>query len=112
MLLVAEREVPDPPSLPLPTPSPTPTPTQTTQSRPNLQQEYIARLAWKQGVLGALNLATAILAIRLILLLAVCGAVALAWVALASADPMRLAALGVYTLSVVGPLVWLAARHH
>jgi hypothetical protein len=69
-------------------------------------------LAWKQGVLGAINVATAILAVRLILLLAVAGAVFLALEALATAEPLRLAALGVYTLSVVLPLVWLAARHH
>ena len=94
-----------------------PTQTQTTQTPhepiripPDLRQEYIARTAWKQGVIGTLNLATAILAIRLILLLAVLGAIGLTWLALAQPEPLRLGAVGLYSASVVLPLVWLAGR--
>lgn len=61
-------------------------------------------------MLGALNLATAILAVRLILLVSVCGANVLTYLALRDPDPYRLAALGVYSLVVVVPLIWLAAR--
>jgi hypothetical protein len=73
--------------------------------------EYIHRAAWKAGLLGALNAATAILAVRLILLVSVCGAVALAYLALHDPDPYRLGALGVYAVLVVVPLIWLSARH-
>ena len=61
-------------------------------------------------MLGALNLATAILAVRLILLVAVCGAIAVAYLVLKEPDPYRLGALGVYAAVVVVPLIWLAAR--
>ena len=87
------------------------TTTPTTATPPNpFQQEYIPRSAWKAGVLGALNLATAILAVRLILLVSVCGAISLSYLALLQPDPYRLGALAVYAVVVVVPLVWLAAR--
>ena len=77
---------------------------------PDLQAEYIHRSAWKAGVMGALNVFTAILAVRLTLLVSVCGAISLAYLALQQPDPYRLGALGVYAVVVVVPLVWLAAR--
>lgn len=64
-------------------------------------------------MLGALNLATVILAVRLTLLVAVGGAIWLTWLALGGAgvtDPLRLIALGVYCGAVVVPLVWLTSR--
>jgi hypothetical protein len=61
-------------------------------------------------VIGALNALTVILAVRLTLLVAVCGAIALAYLALQASDPMKLGALGIYTALVVIPLVALAAR--
>lgn len=76
----------------------------------NLHNEYIHRAAWKAGVMGALNVVIALIAVRLILLVAVCGAISLAYLALASTDPYKLGTLAVYTLVVVVPLVWLAAR--
>jgi hypothetical protein len=62
--------------------------------------------------MGALNVATAILAVRLILLVAVCGAVALAYLVLQDPEPSpyRLGALAVFAGIVVVPLIWLAAR--
>jgi hypothetical protein len=86
------------------------TTTPTTPIAPNLQQEYIHRAAWKAGVLGALNLATAILAVRLTLLVSVGGAIGVAFLVLRDPDPYRLAALGIYAAVVVVPLIWLAAR--
>lgn len=82
----------------------------TTQPDVNLPKEYVARSAWKQSVLGTLNVAFLVLAVRLILLLAVLGAVALTWLALAAPDPLRMAAVGLYTVTVVIPLIWLSAR--
>ena len=67
-------------------------------------------MAWKAGVLGALNLAARVLAVRLILLLATIGAAGLTWMALAEHDPLRLIAVGIYTLTVVVPLIWLSSR--
>ena len=61
--------------------------------------------------MGALNVAVAILAVRLILLISIGGAITLAVMALGNAEPMRLAAVGIYTVTVVLPLVWLSGRH-
>jgi hypothetical protein len=72
--------------------------------------EYIHRAAWKSGVMGALNVATAILAVRLTLLVAVGGAIACAYLVMREPDPYRLGALVAYALLVVGPLIWLTAR--
>jgi hypothetical protein len=60
--------------------------------------------------MGALNVATAILAVRLTLLVSVGGAIGVAYLVLREPDPYRLAALGVYAAVVVVPLIWLAAR--
>lgn len=61
-------------------------------------------------MLGALNVVTAVLAVRLILLVSVCGAIALAYLALTQPDPYRLGALAIYAVVVVLPMVWLSAR--
>jgi hypothetical protein len=61
-------------------------------------------------LLGALNVVTAVLAVRLILLVSVCGAIALAYLALTQPDPYRLGALAIYAVVVVLPMVWLSAR--
>ena len=61
-------------------------------------------------MLGALSFASAVLAARLILLVSVCGAIALSYLALTNPDPYRLGALSIYALVVVVPLVWLSAR--
>ena len=82
----------------------------TTTTPTDIQREFVHRAAWKAAMLGSLNLVTAILAVRLILLVSVSGAVALAYLALREPDPYRLGALGVYGVLVVLPMVWLAAR--
>ena len=106
MSLVHEKVIPDPPSSPLP---PTPL-ARSTPTPPSVQREYIHRAAWKAGVLGSLNLAVSILAVRLILLLAVLGAVGLTWLALAARDLLLTVPVGLYTITVCLPLVWLAGR--
>lgn len=70
--------------------------------------ETLHRAAWKAGVMGALNLIVAVVAVRIILLIAVGGAIWLTYLALQAADPMRLVALGVFCVTVVIPSVWLA----
>lgn len=63
------------------------------------------------GVMGALNVLTVVLAVRLTLLVSVCGAAGLAYLVLAGApDPYRLGVLIAYSAIVVVPLIWLAAR--
>lgn len=61
-------------------------------------------------MIGSLNVAAQILAVRLILLLATCGAFALAWSAIQTAQPMQLGAVGLYLAGVILPLVWLSGR--
>lgn len=83
--------------------------TTSTPDRTGFQQEYIHRAAWKAGVLGALNVATKILAVRLTLFAAVCGAIALSYLVLRDPTWPALGVLGVYAGVVVVPLIWLAA---
>jgi hypothetical protein len=58
----------------------------------------------------ALNLATRILATRLILLVAISGGIALTWVCLLNPDPYRLVALAIYCGSAVVPMIVMALR--
>lgn len=60
--------------------------------------------------MGTLNVLCAVLAVRLILLVAVSGGVGLAWLSLQEPDPMRLGALAIYGVLVVVPLIWMAGR--
>ena len=93
--------------------------TATTSSTPNGQPvaratgEYVHRAAWKAGVMGALNLLAVVLAVRLVLLVAVVGALWLAKLALDVPAPVQqpaLIMLGVYCVTVVLPMVWLSSR--
>jgi hypothetical protein len=59
-----------------------------------------------------LNAASVIVAVRLILLISVCGSIVLAYLALTDTNPMRLGALAIYALVVVVPMIWLASRAH
>ena len=72
--------------------------------------ELVSLLAWRNGVLGALTVAIRILSARAILLFAVLGAIGLAWLALLSNDYVRMAALALYTITVVCPLIWLSSK--
>ena len=108
MTAVVDREVESPP----PAEAASPTPTSTSSPRTEQVQELLSRAAWRAGVLGALQVAVFILAARAILLISVCGAICLAYLAIAQAEPLRLGAVGLYTLGVVLPLVWLASRGH
>ena len=111
MTLVGERQEPETPTtLTSLISSATATKNETPPPNPALQQEFMHRSAWQAGVLGALNVITAVLAVRLTLLVSVCGASGLAWMALADPDPYRLATLGVYGAVVVLPLIWLTSR--
>jgi hypothetical protein len=103
MQLVGQDQTPD--QLP-----PTPSISTTTTPQPDIDAFKRNALQWRQGLIASLNVAAAILAVRLILLLAVMGAIALAWVALQAHDLLRLAVLAVYTVTCVGPLIWLSSR--
>lgn len=61
-------------------------------------------------MIASVNVASAILAARLIVLIAVVGAIVLTWAALGDPNPWRLALVGAYGLLVVAPCVWLAGR--
>jgi hypothetical protein len=89
------------------------TTTAPTPGSPQFQQEYMARLVWKNAVLGSLNALALVLAARLAVLAATGGAIFLAWLALGSAGPpdlTRCLALGVYLVGCLVPVVWLASR--
>lgn len=70
----------------------------------------MVRSAWQASVMASLNVAALILAVRFILLIAVIGAFALAWVGVSAPDPWRVAVLAGYAVIVVVPLIWLASR--
>src|SRR6516165_7738102 len=108
--LVKEILEPDPshqlsPSLNPPTTiARTTSPTTTTAPTPR-DLSYIA------GVMGVINGLALVLSARLVVLVAVGGAIALSWVALGRPDQWNtLIALAVYCVTVVGPCVWLAGR--
>lgn len=61
-------------------------------------------------MLAVINTVAAVLAVRLIVLVAVSGGVALTYLALGHPDPYRLGALAIYCLAVVIPAMALAAR--
>lgn len=69
----------------------------------------VSLAAWKSGVMGALNFAAHVLAVRMIVLVAVTGAIGLTWQALADPVLYRVLAVGVYSMLVVIPVVWLSA---
>jgi len=60
--------------------------------------------------MGAMNVAVAILAVRMILLVAVCVAGFLNYEAAVMESPYRLASVGAFNVLVVIPLVWLSSR--
>lgn len=68
----------------------------------------MVRAQWKQRVIATFNVLAVVLAVRFVLLIAVCGAIALTWLTLQSTDPYRLIALGIYAVGVVVPSVYLA----
>ena len=75
--------------------------------------EYVHRAVWKAGVMGALNLLAVVLAVRLVLLVAVIGALWLAKLAIEVPPTVQMPALillGTYCLTTVIPLVWLSSR--
>jgi hypothetical protein len=85
----------------------------TTETPPNpvsQTPEFASRSAWKAGVLGAVNVLALVLAVRVILLVAVIGAISLALIAIRDPDPWRLGAMGIYALAVVVPIIWLSSR--
>jgi hypothetical protein len=93
----------------------TATTTATTQPKPGVSREteFVHRAAWKAGVMGALNLLAVVLAVRLVLLVAVIGALWLAKLAIEVPPSVQMPALvmlGTYCLTTVIPLVWLSSR--
>jgi hypothetical protein len=60
--------------------------------------------------MGAFSVLALVLAIRLALILSIVGAFVLTYIAIVAPDPWRLGALGIYSLAVVIPTVWLSSR--
>lgn len=120
MQLVGERQVPDPQPLSdliagattTATAPPKPTGPWIKDGVPPVSREteYVHRAAWKAGVLGALNVVVAVIAVRFILLVAVAGAVAATFLAMQAPDLFRCVAAAIYAITVVCPLIWLSSR--
>lgn len=113
MQVVHEREVPDPAVEPAAITSTTPTTTSSTSSQATtneLNAELISRYAWRQGLLASISVISQILAVRVVLLVAVLGAVFLTYLALSQGDVLRLGALGIYCAVVVAPIVFLSYK--
>ena len=113
MQLVGEKTLPDQPaSLSSLIAANTPT-TSSTPKAAVRETEFVTRAAWRNGVMGALNLLAVVLAVRLVLLVAVLGALWLAKLALEVPPSVQMPALvmlGTYCLTTVIPLVWLSSR--
>ena len=112
MQLVAEKTTPDQPSLSTLIAAQTST---TPKPQPTIPVSYetASRAAWKQAVFATINVLLVVLAVRLVLLVAVIGALWLAKLALDVPIAMQMPALvmlGVYCATVVIPLVWLSSR--
>jgi hypothetical protein len=126
MLLVAERQEPEMPSqsprvalaetillgktTPTTSSPSNPLANQQPVQPPFVNQEIAHRAAWKAGVLGAVNVFAMILGARLLVLVAIAGAIWLTWTGLGNPDLFRLIALGTYCVAVVVPVVWLASQ--
>lgn len=84
--------------------------TKPTTLPPNQQFELMQRAAWRAGVMGSLNALALVLAARLIVLVAVAGAIALTFSALGHPDSWNTqVVLGVYTSGAV-LVSWLVSR--
>jgi len=109
--VLSERSVPSPTPPPLSFPSladdhQTDQQPRSTTSGPTstpLPQVY------PQAMLAAFDVIAKVLAARLILLLSVFGAFALAYLATTNPSNLTLAMAGIYNLTVVAPLIWLTA---
>ena len=102
---IVEPEPVTPVTMSLPTPRPTiPMPTPASPSA--TERTYIA------GVMGTVNVLALLLSARLVALVAVAGAIALAWYALGASDILlvqwRTIALGIYAVAVCLPALWLS----
>jgi len=82
-------------------------PTGTTIQTP--QPEAVHRAVWKAGVMGAINVLVAVIAVRLIVLVAVMGGIGLAYMALQEPDAYRLGVVALFGGFVVLPVVWLSS---
>jgi uncharacterized membrane protein YhaH (DUF805 family) len=60
--------------------------------------------------MGAVNVAAQVLSLRLLVLVAISGGIGLSFAALSTPDPFRLGALVIYGVTVVIPVIALAAR--
>jgi len=113
MQLVGEKQIPDQPTLSSLIATAAATTSTTPKPGVSRETEFVHRGAWKAGVMGALNLLAVVLAVRLVLLVAVIGALWLAKLALDVPVAMQMPALvmlGVYCATVVIPMVWLSSR--
>lgn len=94
------------PELPLDSP-PTSSPSMSSpETSPNSPSDYQMRL------LAVLDGIARVLGARMILLLAVLGGIALAYLATVTATQMTIAVVVTYNLTIVCPLIWLTAMRN
>jgi hypothetical protein len=103
--VLAERRVADPPSSSSAIPAQT-IPAPTIPAPPSPPQRDIA---WRAGFMGAMSAVALVVAVRMILLVAIAGAIGLA-VIFRDGSPYHLGLLAIYTGAVVVPMIWLSGR--
>jgi hypothetical protein len=102
MQLVNERVEETPPSPPPYVATPTP------RMMPSNIDPMAAFRSYRTGMLAGINVLTAVLAVRMIVLVAVVGGIGLTFQALSAPDPLKVIALAVYGSLVVLPSIYLA----
>lgn len=72
--------------------------------------ESTERRVWRAGFIGAMNAVGMVLGARLVVLVSVCGAIGLTYIALQNPNQYQLIALGIYVAGAIPATVWLAGR--
>jgi hypothetical protein len=101
--ILSQRTIPEAGQEPQPATSFHPSSDQSSQSLPS---DYQTR------ILAALDAIARVLGARVILLLAVLGGFALAYLAMATPTNLTIAVVAIYNLTVIGPLIWLTAMRN
>lgn len=85
-------------------------PNRTSPIRLHAPPEAAPRKPLDEQVLQVISALSAVLAVRAVMALAVVGSFALAYLAIQSTSDRALWVFGLYTVTVLGPLIWLVGQ--